>query len=104
MLEKDESLLFTLGEFLETEGHKVYQTRDVSGALQVLNKEKIDLFLLDTHTTDFSMLIKIINGKLNGTKVILISTQVEEKYKNLKYDSFLIKPFNISNLLDLIKH
>lgn len=92
---------------LEKEGYKVVAAVDGDDCLQKLQKQKVDLVLLDimmpgTH-------VKEVVKKIRGPKIAYLSVvrvseaEKEDLFKTNKISDFIEKPFNIKDLIFRVK-
>lgn len=80
-------------------------------ALRILPHEKVDLILTDINMPDINGLELISylrnNPNYKATPIIIISTEGSQKDidrgKMLGADEYLVKPFNLSRLQELVK-
>ncbi|MEG0962045.1 MAG: response regulator transcription factor [Lachnospiraceae bacterium] len=96
-------IVFSLGKLLEFEGYKIVKAYDGMEALEVLQKEKVDLILLDVmmpRLNGLSALMKIREN--NKIPVIILSAKTEESDKvsglAMGADDYIEKPYNPAEL------
>lgn len=89
--------------------HEVIEAENGEEALRKYESEKPKLVLLDNILPDLDgtkVLIKIMN-KDENVKVIMLMTEEQEKmvkiYKKLGCSGYIIKPFSIKELLDVVE-
>ena len=106
----DEKQNLELAELvLKKEGYKLHFSGDGLSSLKLLNKQKIDLVLLDIMLPDISgfEILKTIreSEKLQHIKVVIVSALNDNK--NTPYakmaDGYLTKPYDILSLKSIIK-
>ncbi|PKM88913.1 MAG: DNA-binding response regulator [Firmicutes bacterium HGW-Firmicutes-12] len=102
--EDEEDIRNLLKINLEQEGYLVFATKDGLGALEVLGRETIDLAILDVmmpRLDGFNLLRKI--RETSTLPVILLTARGDDMDKILGLgigaDDYLVKPFNIQELL-----
>ena len=109
LLVEDDAMVRTpLKELLDSKGYKVLEAENGQEALEIMEKEKVDLVLSDLvmPKMDGAELTKIIKKRYPDTKIILSSGYPENcTPKNGKLDDiiFLPKPYTFSNLLKKIE-
>ena len=104
-VEDDESLGFVTRDNLELQGYKIIHCTDGQEALDVFNKEKFDLCILD-------VMLPEIDGFTIATEIRKYNTEVpiifltakslkEDKIQGLKLgaDDYITKPFSIEELI-----
>lgn len=105
IVEDDISIHNLIKELLLKEGYAVVSAYSGTEALMLLEREKVNLILLD-------LMLPGIGGeeiikKVNNISIIVISArnQIEDKVNNLLNgaDDFIVKPFNNDELLARIK-
>jgi CheY-like chemotaxis protein len=111
---EDDPELLRLGEFLLAyKGFQVVTVNDSREGIDVIRREKPDLVLLD-------LMMPEIDGwaiynqmraepSLRDTPVIVVTAQAQAADKALalylaKVDGYLVKPYNQSQLLEIIHH
>ena len=96
---------------LEMEGYEVHIARDGDEALEVAERVRPDLILLDINMPrkDGYEVCRILRERkdLSGTKVIMLTAkgQTLEKKKGLEVgaDDYVTKPFSAEDLLEKIR-
>ena len=105
VVEDDLDIHNLIKELLEKEGYKVFDSYSGTESLLVLEKEKIDLILLD-------LMLPGLNGeeivkRIKNVPIIVISAKIspEDKVKVLLdgANDYITKPFNKDELLARIK-
>ncbi len=105
IVEDDISIHNLIKEILLSEHYKILDAYSGSEAIMILEKENIDLILLD-------LMLPSVNGeeiikKFSQIPIIVISAKisVEDKIKNLLNgaDDYITKPFNNEELLARVK-
>lgn len=105
LAEDDEHLGLLIKEELEEEGHAVTICKDGQSAIDVFDKKKFDLCLLDVMmpVKDGFTVAKKIRQQSDVIPVIFISTRalLEDKIEGYQQgaDDYIIKPFNMKELL-----
>lgn len=111
LVDDDKKIIIVLGETLSRLGYQVYSAEEGKKALELVRKEKPDLFICDLllpgiHGIELCNMIKS-DPALENVKVIAISAV----YKGSNYklamdcgaDAFIEKPFNIDDFEILVK-
>lgn len=104
VVENDENLLKTLSNLFSQKNHICYAVTNIKDAIEILNKEKIDLIVVDRVLDDGDGidLIKHVNENHYQTKILVLSNKgsVREKIWGLESgaDDYLPKPFSYSEL------
>lgn len=94
--------------FFSQRGYRVYTALTGQDALNIVEKEKPELVLLDINLPDLNGLevLKRIKEAFAYIKVIIVTVSDEpaliEKAKNLGADEFIEKPFTINYLEDVV--
>ena len=105
MVEDDISIHNLIKEILLSEHYKILDAYSGSEAIMILEKENVDLILLD-------LMLPSVNGeeiikKFSQIPIIVISAKisVDDKIKNLLNgaDDYITKPFNNEELLARVK-
>ena len=105
IVEDDISIHTLIKEILLSERYKIYDAYSGTEAIMILEKENIDLILLD-------LMLPNINGeeiinKFNQIPIIVVSakTSIVDKVNNLLNgaDDYITKPFNNEELLARVK-
>lgn len=107
--EDDKAILEVVKIILESEGHTIFSTDSEQTIHKIVREEKPDLILLDIWLSghDGGKIAKDIKSK-KETKhipVIMISAnnETEKISKASGADGFLMKPFNIDDLLNIVE-
>jgi DNA-binding response OmpR family regulator len=110
-VDDEPNILMSLEFILEMEGYEVHTARDGEEALEVAERVRPDLILLDVNMPrkDGYEVCRIIRERVNmtGTKVIMLTAkgQTLEKKKGLEVgaDDYVTKPFSAEDLLEKIR-
>lgn len=104
IVEDDRRLNEIVYDYLDVDGHKVYQAYNGIEALEVFNKHTIDLVILDImipNLDGFSVCRKLRNS--SDVLIIIVSARSEEDDKihgfDLGADEYVTKPFSPKVLL-----
>ncbi len=109
VVDDDDAIRFLLKDMLTDEGYKITTAADGKEAINLLQKEKYDIILLDIIMPSVSGfgVLKFIKDNSIPTKVIMITAYSELKLasesKQLGADDFIAKPFMRQDLLNTIK-
>lgn len=107
--EDDTSLAFMVKDALEEEGYKVVHCSDGQTAIEIFDKNKFDICLLDIMmpNKDGYTVAKKIRQQTDRLPIIFLSTKSQESDKLKGYDSgaddYLAKPFSMPELLKKIE-
>ena len=105
LAEDDEHLSHLIKDELEDEGYSVTLCADGQSAIEVFDKNKFDLCLLDIMmpVKDGFTVAKKIRQQSDVIPIIFISTRalIDDKIEgyNLGADDYIVKPFNMRELL-----
>lgn len=110
-VDDEPNILMSIEFILDMEGYEVYTARDGDDALEVAERVKPDLILLDINMPrkDGYEVCRILRERENmaGIKVIMLSAkgQALEKKKGLEVgaDEYVTKPFSADELLSSIR-
>ncbi len=108
--EDDEAILDVVKSILESEGHTVLIPRDEHHLYKIVHEEVPDLILLDIwlQGADGGKIAKNLKAKpaTKDIPVILMSANnsTERIAKEAGADGFLLKPFALEELLNIISH
>lgn len=111
IVDDEPNIILTLDFALKKKGYETMIARDGDEALELLNKNKIDLILLDIMMpkVDGLEVVKHIKSSdnLKNTKIILLSAKSKPKDVELGFslgvDDYVTKPFSMKNLMERIK-
>jgi len=98
-----------LGVFSRQDGHKTYQVFDAESAIEIINKEKIDVILLDLMLPNMQgeTLIKYIR-QVSDVYIIVLSAKVDVKDRidviSIGADDYISKPFSIEEVMAKLKN
>ncbi len=111
LVEDDESVATFTSRALELEGHRVFLTSSGNQAIETVQKEHIDLVLLDLMLADidegWGVLEKItVTPKLSAIPVIVYSAAIEqpnqERALSMGAVAFLTKPIGVAELKEAV--
>ena len=110
-VDDEPNILMSLEFILEMEGYEVHVARDGAEALEVADRVRPHLILLDVNMPrkDGYEVCRILRQRegMAGTKVIMLTAkgQALEKKKGLEVgaDEYVTKPFSAEELLDKIR-
>jgi len=108
-LEDDRSLLTHTKDILDDFMNNVFAVNRSKEALEIIEKEKIDIFISDILLEDengIDFLKQLKNEKKFDIPTILITAHTDTKYLldaiKLKVENYIVKPINIKELLNTI--
>lgn len=108
IVDDNEEIVDSLGKLLRLEGYKILTARDGREALDIFEKHKTDLILLDVmmpKLNGLSTLMKI--RERSKTPVIILSARTEESDKVsgllLGADDYISKPYKAAELIARVK-
>lgn len=110
-VDDEPNILMSIEFILEMEGYEVHTARDGDEALEVAERVRPDLILLDVNMPrkDGYEVCRILRERedMVGTKVIMLTAkgQTLEKKKGLEVgaDEYVTKPFSAEDLLQKIR-
>lgn len=110
-VDDEPNILMSIEFILEMEGYEVHTARDGEEALEVAERARPDLILLDINMPrkDGYEVCRMLREKpyMAGTKVVMLTAkgQTLEKKKGLEVgaDEYVTKPFNAEDLLEKIR-
>ena len=110
-VDDEPNILMSIEFILEMEGYEVHIARDGDEALEVAERVRPDLILLDINMPrkDGYEVCRILRERkdLSGSKVIMLTAkgQTLEKKKGLEVgaDDYVTKPFSAADLLEKIR-
>ncbi|WP_297788796.1 response regulator transcription factor [uncultured Anaerococcus sp.] len=108
IVEDEKSISDIVKKYLQKDGYKVFQAFDGQQALDLFDKEEIDLVILDLMLPKISgeEVIKDIRNK-SKVPVIITSAKVEELDRinglRLGADDYVTKPFSTKELVERVK-
>jgi len=109
VVDDDESIRKILSTILEDEGYSVDTAQDGKEALERSNREFYNLALIDVRLPDIEgvvLLTKLRETTPRMRKIIITgfpSIQNAVEAVNNKADGYMLKPFDISKILEMIK-
>lgn len=104
LIDDDKIILSMVGDFLEGKGHAIYSTTNPTDGLRILQKEDVDVVLLDIfmpHATGFDIIPKA--RQINNKVAIIMMTghaSVDSAIESIRagaYD-YIKKPVNLDEL------
>ncbi|HMD14625.1 MAG TPA: response regulator [Bacteroidota bacterium] len=108
IVEDEKELLMTLAEQLSLEDYEVATAADGEQALELLQKKKFSLIVLDLKLPKVSGfdVLKFLKQKSTQTKVIVLTAYADLKnvtmVKDLGADDVIEKPYELGDLIDAI--
>ena len=110
-VDDEPNILMSIEFILEMEGYEVHTSRDGEEALEVAERVRPDLILLDVNMPrkDGYEMCRILRERedLAGTKVIMLTAkgQTLERKKGLEVgaDDYVTKPFSAADLLEKMR-
>jgi len=110
-VDDEPNILMSIEFILDMEGYEVHTARDGDDALEVAERVRPDLILLDINMPrkDGYEVCRILRGRehMAGTKVIMLTAkgQALERKKGLEVgaDEYVTKPFSADELLCAIR-
>ncbi|AVX19519.1 two-component system, NtrC family, response regulator AtoC [Carboxydocella sporoproducens DSM 16521] len=109
IVDDEDSVLDFLEEVLEEEGYKVFKAVNGQLALELINKHQISVVLMDIKMpglSGFDILKKIQNENKNINVILMTAystTELAIQAMKLGAFDYIVKPFNIEELLLIIK-
>ena len=109
LVEDDKAIVTNLTEFLNNEGFSVRNVAGQSGALDILQKEKIDLVLLDVSLAEGNGFATCSAIKAEHNIPVIFLTASGDEYStvtgfDLGADDYIPKPFRPRELVSRIKN
>ena len=108
VVDDNREIVYSISELLKYEGYQVLQAYDGMEALEVMEKNKVDLILLDVmmpRLNGLSALMKL--REKSRIPVIILSAKTEESDKVsglvLGADDYVEKPYNPAELIARVK-
>ena len=108
LVEDDKSLNRGISFKLKREGYNVFSSKNIKGAKDILNKEDIDLLLLDVGLPDGSGFDLCSDIRKSSDVIIIFLTACDEEVDivtglDLGADDYITKPFSLMVLISKIK-
>ncbi len=111
IVDDDEVFVRALATFLTGHGYKVFIAQDATFAIKHVAQESIDLVILDLGLPSgggFFVLENIRKTRQNIQMRVIVSTAnisagIEKKSRELGADDFILKPYDLEKLLEIIK-
>ncbi|SMC35920.1 response regulator transcription factor [Papillibacter cinnamivorans] len=104
IVEDQEEIRSVVSKYLENEGYKTFAAKDGFEALEIFNREKIHLTLLDVMMPGidgFDVLREI--RKISDVPVIMLTARTEEidrlKGFDIGADDYVVKPFSVKEVV-----
>ncbi len=110
IIDDDTDMCWVLSEVLKEEGYSANIVHEKKSALTIITKKNFDLIILDYKlgNDDGLSILKEINSKKQGSKIIMISAYGNKKLKDeAEKDGvidFIDKPFDIAKFVTKIKN
>jgi len=111
IVDDDQAFVRALATFLGGHGYKVFIAQDATFAIKHVAKENIDLTILDLGLPSgggFFVLENIRKTRQIVQMRIIVSTAnispgIEKKSRDCGADDFIMKPYDLEKLLEMIK-
>jgi len=108
IVDDETEVVDTLRHFLDLKGYETRGSYDAEGALSILEKEKIDLILLDLMLPGISgqEAVQIIRSKYPSVKIVIVTAYGDEGqrlFKEERLAGVFIKPMGIQQLYSRLK-
>ena len=109
VLDDEKEIADLVEVYLKVEGYNILKFYNSKDALDAINKEKIDLAILDVMVDDVDgfEICKIIREKNLNFPIIMLTAKIEDKDKitglSIGADDYITKPFNPLELLARVK-
>ena len=111
IVDDDQAFVRALATFLTGHGYKVFIAQDATFAIKHVAKENIDLTILDLGLPSgggFFVLENIRKTRRIIQMRIIVSTAnisagIEKKSRDCGADGFIMKPYDLEKLLEMIK-
>lgn len=109
LIEDDKEIIVNLTEFLSNEGFAVKNVTGQAAALDIIEKEKFDLVLLDVSLADGNGFAVCSAIKADGTTPVIFLTASSDEFStvtgfDLGADDYIAKPFRPRELISRIKN
>lgn len=107
--EDDDAILEVLRSILEGEGYQTFCPKTERGIYEIVREESPSLLLLDIWLSghDGGKIAKELKGKeeISQIPIIIMSAnnETQEIAQNVGADGFLLKPFTIDELLEVVR-
>jgi len=104
LLEDDIMLNNAIKQYLESVGHAIVSTRDGRECLEIVEKKKFDLLILDINVPNIDGLtiLEVLHEKKKAVPTIYISALIDiediSKAFNIGCNDYLKKPFHLKEL------
>ena len=109
VLDDEKEIADLVEVYLKVEGYNILKFYNSKDALDAINREKIDLAILDVMVDDVDgfEICKIIREKNLNFPIIMLTAKIEDKDKitglSIGADDYITKPFNPLELLARVK-
>ena len=108
IVDDEKNLTTALDSFFQSKGHDIYIANSGESALEFLEKEKIDLILLDLSMpgVDGIEVAKTVKRKYLKTRLLILTAYSEEykqKLASVKPDGVMTKPFGVLTLINKVQ-
>ena len=109
LVEDDKEIIVNLTEFLSNEGFTVKNVTGQAAALDIIEKEKFDLVLLDVSLADGNGFAVCSAIKSDGATPVIFLTASSDEFStvtgfDLGADDYIAKPFRPRELISRIKN
>jgi len=109
LVEDDKEIIVNLTEFLSNEGFTVKNVKGQAAALDIIEKEKFDLVLLDVSLADGNGFAVCSAIKSDGATPVIFLTASSDEFStvtgfDLGADDYIAKPFRPRELISRIKN
>jgi len=107
--EDDKAIIEVVKIILENEGYIIFTADQGKTVFEIIDQHQPDLILLDIwlYGEDGGQIAKNIKGKPHTSQIPLIlmsaNNETEKITKEVGADDFLLKPFNIDDLLYIVR-
>jgi CheY-like chemotaxis protein len=111
LIEDDKDILENIIEYLELEGYKVYFSNNGKKGVELAKEFLPDLIICDVLMREmdgYDVLRVLLNSNITYEIPFIFSTSMSEKVSrsealSLGADDYIIKPFELENLLNIAK-
>lgn len=107
LVDDEQEICMTVKEILSVVTDNIQMAFHAKEAIELMEKEKFDLFILDIQMPGFNglQLLEHLRSKNNDTPVLFLSASSTEKNLetalNLSASAFIEKPFDATELIDV---
>lgn len=109
IVEDEPSLIFTLEDTLENEGYETFVAKEGKDAIDIIEKEEVNLLILDLMLPGMSgfEVCKKVRAAGHSFPIIILTAKDQEIDKvtglNIGADDYMTKPFGVKELLARIQ-